>query len=103
MSIHGHPRFAYPYFSGFKEEQGKGSGKGFNVNYPLSEQCDGPMYRTVLSKALHRISQYKPSFFVISLGCDTAKGDPTGTWSLTSADFKLNGALIGALRLPRRS
>jgi acetoin utilization deacetylase AcuC-like enzyme len=100
LSIHGHPRFAYPYFSGFKEEHGEGAGKGFNVNYPLPEQCDGTMYRTVLAKAVNRISRFKPAFLVVSLGCDTAKGDPTGTWSLTSADFNLNGALIGALHLP---
>ncbi len=31
VSIHGHPSFAYPYFSGFREE--KGEGDGFGVQY----------------------------------------------------------------------
>lgn len=100
ISIHGHPRFAYPYFSGFKEEKGEKEGKGFNVNYPLQEQCEGTAYRIVLTQALNRIEQFKPVFLVVSLGLDTAKGDPTGTWKLSADDFELNGALIGAMHLP---
>ena len=37
---------------------------------------------------------------MVALGLDTAKGDPTGTWSLKTADFEQNGRLIGAMRLP---
>jgi acetoin utilization deacetylase AcuC-like enzyme len=36
----------------------------------------------------------------VALGLDPAKGDPTGTWTLAAADFRRNGAAIGALRLP---
>jgi acetoin utilization deacetylase AcuC-like enzyme len=39
ISIHGHPSFAYPYFTGFDDEKGNGDGLGFNVNYPLPETC----------------------------------------------------------------
>ena len=28
MSLHGHPSFAYPYFSGFEDEKGQGDGLG---------------------------------------------------------------------------
>ena len=37
---------------------------------------------------------------VLALGLDVAKGDPTGTWQLSSADFEENGKMIGELRLP---
>ena len=37
---------------------------------------------------------------IIALGFDTAKGDPTGTWSLKAKDFEQNGKLIGKLNLP---
>ncbi|NIO42360.1 MAG: acetylpolyamine amidohydrolase, partial [Burkholderiales bacterium] len=30
VSLHGHPRTAYPYFAGFGDERGDGVGKGFN-------------------------------------------------------------------------
>ncbi|MEJ2112083.1 MAG: histone deacetylase family protein, partial [Acidobacteriota bacterium] len=100
VSIHGNPRFAYPYFTGFSDETGSGNGLGYNVNYPLPEQLDGTAYREVLAKALAKIRKFNPSFLVLALGLDTAKGDPTGTWSLGAKDFEANGLLIGSLGYP---
>ena len=100
VSLHGHPRFAYPYFSGFEDERGDGEGEGFNLNLPLPETLDGVRYREALSKALRRIETFGPQFLVVALGLDPAKGDPTGTWSLSPKDFAENGRLIGALGLP---
>jgi acetoin utilization deacetylase AcuC-like enzyme len=37
---------------------------------------------------------------VVSFGLDTAKGDPTGSFTLTARDFAENGRLLGALGLP---
>jgi acetoin utilization deacetylase AcuC-like enzyme len=34
------------------------------------------------------------------LGLDTAKGDPTGSWTLSPADFLENGRLIGTIKTP---
>ena len=100
VSIHGHPSFAYPYFSGFKEELGEGEGEGFNLNLPLPEVVDGARYQRALGSALHRIIEFKPDFLVVAFGLDTAKGDPTGTWMLTAKDFEANGRMIGELGLP---
>ncbi len=100
VSLHGHPRFAYPYFSGFEDERGDGEGEGFNLNLPLPETLDGARYREALAKALRRIESFEPQFLVVALGLDPAKGDPTGTWSLSPKDFAENGRLIGALGLP---
>jgi acetoin utilization deacetylase AcuC-like enzyme len=100
ISIHGHPSFAYPYFSGFAEEKGAGAGKGFNVNIPLPEKVDGTAYREVLGRALRRISRFKPQFLLVALGLDTAREDPTGTWSLEAGDYESFGKMIGSLGLP---
>jgi len=100
VSLHGHPRIAYPYFSGFTDETGEGQGRGANLNLPLPEQVDGPRYREALGVALRRLRGFRPRFLVVALGLDPAKGDPTGTWSLTGRDFRENGRLIGALKLP---
>lgn len=100
ISIHGHPKFAYPYFSGFEEETGAAIGTGFNVNYPLPEKIDAERYRATLSRALERIRRFGARFLVVGLGLDTAKGDPTGSWSLQAKDFVENGRLIGSLRIP---
>jgi acetoin utilization deacetylase AcuC-like enzyme len=100
VSIHGHPHFAYPYFSGFEDERGTGPGEGFNLNLPLPEAVDGAGYRQTLEMALREIEAFRPLLLVVCLGLDPAKGDPTGTWSLTARDFEANGRMIGWLRLP---
>jgi acetoin utilization deacetylase AcuC-like enzyme len=100
ISIHGQPGFAYPYFSGFKTEKGTGEGKGFNINYPLPEKFTGESYRIYLRKAVRNIKKFSPLFLIVTLGLDTAEGDPTGSWSLQAKDFEANGNIIGQLRLP---
>jgi acetoin utilization deacetylase AcuC-like enzyme len=100
ISIHGHPSFAYPYFSGFREEVGEGAGKGFNLNLPLPEDASPDAYRAVLDIALGRVDRFDPAFLVVSLGYDTAAGDPTGSWRNRPADFRRIGERIGALGYP---
>ena len=100
ISIHGHPRFAYPYFSGFEDEIGEAEGAGFNVNLPLAEQLTSEQYLVALARALKRIARFQPDYLVVCVGFDTAKGDPTGTWGLTGADFTHIGQAIGRMQLP---
>ncbi|MDX9800220.1 MAG: histone deacetylase family protein [Spirochaetia bacterium] len=100
VSIHGNPKFAYPHFSGFADETGEGEGKGFNLNLPLPETITPEKYRETLQKALNAIKKFSPRFLVLALGLDTAKADPTGTWPLKAEDFRLNGQIIGSLKLP---
>jgi len=100
LSIHGNPRFAYPYFSGFADERGEGTGENCNVNYALDENIDGAAYAKVLDRALRRIRRFHPRFLVVALGLDTARGDPTGTWMLSKQDFYENGYKIGSMAIP---
>ncbi len=100
VSIHGHPSFAYPYFSGFAEERGQGPGLGFNRNYPQPEKLDGEGYRKILARALRRVDIFRPKFLVLALGYDTTSKDPTGTWSLNAADLRENGRMVGQMGLP---
>jgi ribosomal protein S18 acetylase RimI-like enzyme len=76
------------------------SRRGLQLNLPLPESLDGEAYAAALRRALKRIEAFAPTFLVVALGLDPAKGDPTGTWSLGAADFEANGRAIGALRLP---
>ena len=100
VSIHGHPSFAYPYFSGFADETGEGEGKGFNANFPLPEAVDDARYLATLDEALARVRKFQPEALVVSLGLDIAKADPTGTWSVTREGLFEVGQRIGATRLP---
>ncbi|MEZ5980164.1 MAG: histone deacetylase family protein [Planctomycetota bacterium] len=100
VSIHGHPHFAYPFFCGFPEEVGEGEGEGFNLNIALPERVDGREYLAALDRAIARVRAHDARFLVVCLGFDTGKSDPTGTWTLASADFDLVARRIGALGLP---
>ncbi|HPJ94641.1 MAG TPA: histone deacetylase family protein [Deltaproteobacteria bacterium] len=100
VSIHGHPRFAYPYFSGFDDEKGSGPGNGFNRNYPLPETITPRQYIQTCEKALKHISVFDPAYLIVCFGLDTARGDPTGTWSLRANDFEKVGMLIGRTKMP---
>ena len=100
ISIHGHPSFTYPYFSGFVSERGRGDGMGYNINVSLPEHVDGEQYLEALKEALGRVRRFKPGFLVIALGLDTARGDPTGSWNLEAKDFEAIGKMIGSLRYP---
>ncbi|XOV89110.1 MAG: GNAT family N-acetyltransferase [Pseudomonadota bacterium] len=100
VSIHGHPSFAYPYFSGHRAETGEGEGTGFNLNFPLDETCSTENWQKTLREAIRRIRDFRPDFLVLALGLDTARGDPTGSWTMGPADFEENGRLIGAMQTP---
>ncbi len=100
ISIHGHPDFSFPYFSGFSNETGDGPGLGYNFNYPLDSGSDGPVYLKTLAKALAEIKKFAPDFLVVSLGMDTLKNDPTGTFNLTANDIFEIARNLGGLKLP---
>jgi acetoin utilization deacetylase AcuC-like enzyme/GNAT superfamily N-acetyltransferase len=95
VSIHGHPSFAYPYFTGFRDETGIGPGAGYNLNIPLPEQITTEQHRTAVAEGLKRIRRFAPAFLVVSAGFDTARGDPTGTWPNRARDFERLGQMIG--------
>jgi len=95
VSIHGHPSFAYPYFSGFRDETGIGAGAGYNLNLPLPEHITPEQHRNAVAEALRRIRRFAPAFLVVCAGFDTARGDPTGTWPNRAKDFEQLGHMIG--------
>jgi acetoin utilization deacetylase AcuC-like enzyme/GNAT superfamily N-acetyltransferase len=99
-SLHAHPSFAYPYFSGFEDEKGAGGGIGFNLNLTLPENAGPEQYRERLGRIFGRVRRFDPQFLIIALGLDTARGDPTGSFGLQPKDFEENGKTIGSLKLP---
>jgi len=100
VSVHGHPSFAYPYFAGFRDETGIGAGAGYNFNIPLPEHITPEQHRNAVAEALRRVKRFGPVYLVVSLGLDTARGDPTGTWSNGAKDFEQLGRMIGEQNYP---
>jgi acetoin utilization deacetylase AcuC-like enzyme/GNAT superfamily N-acetyltransferase len=95
VSVHGHPSFAYPYFTGFRDETGIGPGAGYNLNIPLPEHITPEQHRNAVTEGLRRIRRFAPAYLVVSLGFDTGRGDPTGTWPNRGRDFEHLGRMIG--------
>ena len=100
VSLHGHPNIAYPYFSGFADETGEEDGKGFNLNLPLAEHTGDVAYLEALERALAAVRRYGPSCLVVSLGFDILKGDPTGSFTLSTRTMTEIGRSIAGLGLP---
>jgi len=100
LSIHGHPDQAYPYFSGFESETGEGPGLGSNRNFPLPPGTEGDRYLRALNAALDLVRRAHTEVIVLSLGFDVMRGDPTGSFTLSSDDLRRIGARVVATGLP---
>jgi acetoin utilization deacetylase AcuC-like enzyme/GNAT superfamily N-acetyltransferase len=100
VSIHGHPSHAYPNFSGYSDERGEGAGLGFNHNFPTEPPVDDERYLTLLERALGVVRTFKPRFFVLSIGFDIMRGDPTGSFAVTNQGMHRIGKRIGRFGLP---
>ncbi len=95
LSIHGHPNYAYPYFSGFADEKGAGRGLNLNRNYPLPEGAGDDRYLAALEEALGQVRRFRPWALVVSLGFDILEGDPTGAFRVTPKGVARAGEMIG--------
>ena len=99
-SLHGSPDRVYPFFTGWPEERGDGDGLGANLNITLPPGVMGDAYRDHLAVALGAIKASGAQAIVVSLGFDTAIGDPAGDARLTADDFRTMGSDIAGLGLP---
>lgn len=100
VSLHGEPQMSYPYFLGYRDEQGRGAGLGFNHNFPLPHGTAWDTYGSALDEACARLAAYSPDALVISLGVDTFKDDPISQFKLESEDYFRIGSAIAALGIP---
>ncbi len=100
VSIHGHPDYSYPYFSGYEAERGEGEGVDFNRNFPLPPRTENDKYLRVFNKAINLILNFNPDIIVVSLGFDILKGDPTGTFLLSPKIFESIGKRLISTKKP---
>jgi acetoin utilization deacetylase AcuC-like enzyme len=94
VSLHGDPRRAYPYHTGFSAETGSGRGSGSTTNIPLATGTDDASYLDALGPALDAIDDFDPAIVVVSLGLDTFGGDPICDLALTTEGFHSCGAAV---------
>ncbi|MDQ2934455.1 MAG: histone deacetylase family protein [Chloroflexota bacterium] len=101
LSLHGDPRAAYPYFSGYASELGAGAGAGRNRNFPLAPHTEVASYAAALGEALRLIAEFDPDApLVLSLGLDTFERDPISDLALRTPDYRQIGSMIAELGRP---
>lgn len=99
VSIHAHPDWKFPHFSGYENEVGKGIGRDFNRNYALQRGTTNAQYQVVLEEALQQIIKFDPKYLVVSFGADTHADDPIGGFALTTDYFRKMAQSIAGLGL----
>jgi len=100
VSIHGDPTTEYPFFLGYADERGQGTGEGFNLNLPLAKGSEFAAWSRALEQALDAIRRYRAEAVVVALGVDTFEGDPISGFKIRSADYLQIGAAIAKAGLP---
>jgi len=100
VSIHADPERFYPFFWGYDDQTGKGSGRGFNVNIPVPLRSDDDVWLGALHYALERIAAYRPGALVVSLGLDAHEADPLRGGAMTTGGFARLATGIAELGLP---
>lgn len=98
-SLHADPHHDYPYYYGFADETGSGTGHGFNRNFPLPAGTDGSRYLDATEGAVRSIASFGADVLVVSLGVDTALEDPD-SFALTADDYPRIGERVASLDLP---
>jgi len=99
-SIHGDPHTEYPFYLGYADELGAGSGLGFNRNWPLPRGTSFAAWSATLQQALAGIAEFGAQALVVSLGMDTFVGDPISGFTLQSADYLQVGQDLAKAGLP---
>ncbi len=99
-SLHGAPQETYPYYLGYADETGRGTGEGFNLNYPMTAGTGYGLWSQALDDAIAKITAWGAEALVVSLGVDAYKDDPISFFKLESDDFTDAGRRIGRMKLP---
>lgn len=99
-SLHADPLMTYPYYWGYADEYGTGHGATFTYNYPLPRTTTMSRYQDTLHTALEKIQLFVPDVLVVSLGVDTHRDDPLGTFELDTPDFHTIGTAVAQTSIP---
>jgi acetoin utilization deacetylase AcuC-like enzyme len=91
ISIHQYP--AYPGTG--RENRG-----GNCFNFPVAPATPRQDYRTILSRAVEVLKNFRPDMIAVSAGFDAYRGDPLADGTLEEEDFHWMGETIRSLQVP---
>ena len=100
VSMHADPSDFYPFFWGYDNETGEGSGEGYNLNIPLEKHSDDAVFLQALNGAIEKIQEFDPGILIIALGLDASEADPLRGLSVTTDGFNQVGKTIAKAGFP---
>jgi acetoin utilization deacetylase AcuC-like enzyme len=100
VSVHGDPAGLYPWFAGYSDETGAGSGLGWNLNLPLPPGTGDSAFTAAVGQGLDAIASRRPAALIVSVGFDAQQGDPSANLAVSAAGFETVGRQVAALGLP---
>ena len=87
-STHQDPRTCYPG-TGFAQETGFGSGKGFTLNFPMPPGTSDEKYLEFFhNRIIPQFEEFKPDFILLSAGFDGHVRDPLAMLNLTENCYR---------------
>jgi acetoin utilization deacetylase AcuC-like enzyme len=86
LSLHQYP--FWPPDSGWYEDDGKGAGRGYNINIPLPAGTGDAGYLLAWDRIVQPIvREYAPDLILLSAGYDAHAEDPIGGLEVTTSGF----------------
>jgi acetoin utilization deacetylase AcuC-like enzyme len=95
LSLHQYP--FWPPNSGWFTEDGKGAGRGYNINVPLPAGTGDAGYLLAWQRVVQPICrEYKPDLILLSAGYDAHADDPLGEQDISTCGFaSMAASLVG--------
>jgi acetoin utilization deacetylase AcuC-like enzyme len=90
----------FPHWCGFADENGTGSGAGYNRNLPLAPGAGDDSFVSAVEQACHLVEATNSHLLVVSLGVDAGGDDPESPLQVTEDGFSRAGGVIADLDLP---
>ncbi len=95
----------YPHYpsTGSEKDTGRGNGKGFNYNIPMSHGSGDKQYMDAYNDILHGVVRtFDPDIFLVSAGYDIHSRDPLAGIKVTNEGIKsiVNGILTSKKDIP---
>lgn len=100
VSIHETGDDFFPH-TGFVQELGAGTGKGFSINVPLLRHADDRLFLRALEEVvLPALDAYHPDLLVTQMGVDALRADPLARLELTTDAYEKVARAFAGLDLP---
>ncbi len=100
VSVHADPAEYYPFYAGYADEMGEGTGIGGNCNLPLALGSGDEVWLATIGAGLATITAKRPRALVVALGLDAAAEDPIGALKVSGRGFSAAARLIASAGLP---